>query len=108
MAGTATLPAGFAASAWPDLDPAGRALFLEEFLVANPQLEVIGSVDYESAAEPVLVNRRSGDVVSLAGQTISSRSSGLTVPIVEGSILSSNAWPWLAIAAIAGLVLAQK
>ena len=66
-----TLPAGFKSSAWPDLDGTARALLLTEFQVRNPDLELVGSVDYDSPREPLLQHRQTGQWFSLRGDLVS-------------------------------------
>ena len=82
---SATLPRGFKASAWPDLDPTARQLLLEEFLIANPDLELTGAIDFEASLEPLLRDSRDGRIVSLAGEVIFAGDvGGLQVPVMPG------------------------
>lgn len=98
---------GLARSAWPDVDPAGRAFFLEQFLVSNPHLELRGGVNYESLLEPVVFDRETGDRFSLSGELVSSDSGGLVVPIFDGQLQSAGAIWALAFLGFALLVFLE-
>lgn len=98
------LPAGFRASAWPDFTPIARQLFLAQFLAVNDGLVLTGTVDYESAREPVLLYDASGKFVSLAGQVVDT-GAGLTVNVTEGALIGGRGLVVLLIVAVAAVVL---
>lgn len=98
------LPAGFRASTWPDLTPVARQLFLGEFLAVNAGLALTGTVDYESAREPILLHEASGKFVSLAGQVVDI-GAGLTVNVTDGTLIEGRGWLVLLAAAVAAAVL---
>ncbi len=95
------LPDGFPASAWFELEPNARALFLEGFLAINPKLELTGTVDYESAREPILLDTELGSFVSLRGDAVDT-GQGLIVNITEGTVAGQPVLFW---AAVMGIVL---
>jgi len=98
------LPESFTKSAWPDLGPTARLLFLEEILVANPDLVVEGTVDYQSSREPVLLDTRNGVNISLAAEVVN-LGRGLIVEVTEGTLQNSNLLLGLVVVALLGVSL---
>lgn len=114
MATTHTLPPGARQSIWQVLDARARALLVEEFLRANPQLRRVGSIDYTADAEPIFREANSTFWYSLLGEPV--QPAGQGVPTVEitqgqlrGSVDAGTGLPWFAIlgALILGGVAAQ-
>ena len=77
---------GFKASAWPLLDPSARRSLLEEILIFNPELEVIGTPDYESPSEPLLLDTSSGETVTLLGDVVQTPDGSLAVTVFPGGV----------------------
>ena len=98
------LPDGSRASAWPDLTPVARQLLLQETLVVNPSLVLVGTVDYQSAREPLLLHEPSGRFASLAGEFFNI-GAGLTVTITEGTLIGGRGGLVLLVAAVVAVVL---
>ncbi|WP_299394653.1 hypothetical protein [Pelagibius sp.] len=70
MTGTSPLlPGGFKRSAWPDLTPADRAVFLQEVVLLTGY-QVLGNVNYDSSLEPMLYDPAGDRLVSISGDEI--------------------------------------
>lgn len=96
-----TLPAGFTRSAWGALDPSSRILFLQEILANNPKFRVSGVVDYERSAEPLLIDRRDGELLSLSGESVSG--GPIEVTVFPGGFLNNRELLLAVLAGLAGL-----